>query len=132
MGGDERDERDHYLRAISIRTPAWGVTTGGVRLGGNKDFNSHPRVGGDDSVGPDGQYKSFQFAPPRGGWPPSMTLTSGFRNFNSHPRVGGDRLMKQYNIPAEISIRTPAWGVTAGDQQFACELIFQFAPPRGG
>ena len=32
---------------ISIRTPAWGVTRAGSASKDGKNFNSHPRVGGD-------------------------------------------------------------------------------------
>ena len=32
--------------------------------------------------------------------------------FNSHPRVGGDVALQTRFQDSEISIRTPAWGVT--------------------
>ena len=73
--------------------------------------------------------------------------------FNSHPRVGGDVALQTRFQDSEISIRTPAWGVTivadrmirlidfnshprvGGDHIRNRDLLackFQFAPPRGG
>ena len=70
MGGDPAEEAAEDEKTISIRTPAWGVTSGAPITGTNEFisirtpawgvtgigvinrlihvyFNSHPRVGGD-------------------------------------------------------------------------------------
>ena len=74
--------------------------------------------------------------------------------FNSHPRVGGDDYSEKLEVDVEISIHTPAWGVTrqqcrnhqhrqisirtpawgvTGDNSIVTYAnAFQFAPPRGG
>ena len=47
--------------------------------------------------------------------------------FNSHPRVGGDYSYRfQYHVQ-EISIRTPAWGVTAKIHKTVCSHLYIFA-----
>ena len=53
-------------------------------------------------------------------------------NFNSHPRVGGDEKLPGVQKQLDISIRTPAWGVTFCDAVPVELIVFQFAPPRGG
>ena len=57
-------------------------------------------------------FSIFQFAPPRGGV--TFHLLSGWYSdyFNSHPRVGGDPSGNSQYAADQISIRTPAWGVT--------------------
>ena len=73
---------------ISIRTPAWGVTRKRCFAPIRNDFNSHPRVGGDE------------LGRGRGEVP---------RDFNSHPRVGGDAAKGGLDgVGQAISIRTPA------------------------
>ena len=52
--------------------------------------------------------------------------------FNSHPRVGGDHKTNQDIAENTISIRTPAWGVTTRTSVTIADVLFQFAPPRGG
>ena len=41
-----------------------------------------------------------------------MISTASWMHFNSHPRVGGDDSADGWMIDCNISIRTPAWGVT--------------------
>ena len=77
--------------SISIRTPAWGVTSEPF----SKLF-----------------LRQFQFAPPRGGVTTPVPRLADLINFNSHPRVGGDWYKDFFGIRYSISIRTPAWGVT--------------------
>ena len=74
-------------------------------------FNSHPRVGGDSAAKAKEERRD---------------------NFNSHPRVGGDMQGRECLQRPEISIRTPAWGVTRLNASSLIGMIFQFAPPRGG
>ena len=52
--------------------------------------------------------------------------------FNSHPCVGGDPEPLNIARVVDISIRTPAWGVTLAYWFEGCVNLFQFAPPRGG
>ena len=53
-------------------------------------------------------------------------------NFNSHPRVGGDQLLNSVGGIHTISIRTPAWGVTAGRGQRETVSNFNSHPRMGG
>ena len=48
-------------------------------------------------------------------------------DFNSHPRVGGDRYLKKGWTVYTISIRTPAWGVTAKIHKTVCNHLYIFA-----
>ena len=48
-------------------------------------------------------------------------------NFNSHPRVGGDSLDGQIAVREIISIRTPAWGVTAKIHKTVFNHLYIFA-----
>ena len=48
-------------------------------------------------------------------------------NFNSHPRVGGDRQNGNAIAQQHISIRTPAWGVTAKIHKTVCNHLYIFA-----
>ena len=48
-------------------------------------------------------------------------------NFNSHPRVGGDYHQKHPATRIHISIRTPAWGVTAKIHKTVCNHLYIFA-----
>ena len=93
MGGDDQLQAVFLGATISILTPAWGVTTA-VREDAPtcRNFNSHPRVGGDGC---------------------GNHATAIWIYFNSHPRVGGDLLNASEGKPLLIiSILTPAWGVT--------------------
>ena len=49
VGGDVSPEGVISWTNISIRTPAWGVTSSRYKEELASDFNSHPRVGGDMS-----------------------------------------------------------------------------------
>lgn len=70
-------------------------------------FNSRPRVGGVTAYpGAHGQKEIFQFAPPRGGVTDVIP-------------PGGVRVT--------ISIRTPAWGVTAKIHKTAFNHLYIFA-----
>ena len=48
-------------------------------------------------------------------------------NFNSHPRVGGDLMCLRAVCKRHISIRTPAWGVTAKIHKTVCNHLYIFA-----
>ena len=53
--------------------------------------------------------------------------------FNSHPRVGGDVSVCRRNATADISIRTPAWGVTGiGVINRLIHVYFNSHPRVGG
>ena len=47
VGGDDTDWFFEKKVLISIRTPAWGVTSAAAAATTPSYFNSHPRVGGD-------------------------------------------------------------------------------------
>ena len=47
--------------------------------------------------------------------------------FNSHPRVGGDLAVCVFVLGRYISIRTPAWGVTAKIHKTVCNHLYIFA-----
>jgi len=55
-------------------------------------FNPHARVGRDSN---------------------DIIVVSKYRNFNPHARVGRDCGRWSENLVTDISIHTPAWGVTA-------------------
>ena len=96
----------------SIRTPAWGgVTPPTLKIQKTTNFNSHPRVGGDEE---------------------RLVVRKIVVHFNSHPRVGGDLRNAVHRQAFKISIRTPAWGVTRLERMRLSRSLFQFAPPRGG
>ena len=47
--------------------------------------------------------------------------------------MGGDVDKPDAHADKSISIRTPAWGVTCGDNSIVTYVnAFQFAPPHGG
>ena len=48
-------------------------------------------------------------------------------NFNSHPRVGGDAGGAEGPAARRISIRTPAWGVTAKIHKIVFNHLYIFA-----
>ena len=52
--------------------------------------------------------------------------------FNSHPCVGGDPEPLNIARVVDISIRTPAWGVTINRELGTTIILFQFAPRVGG
>ena len=97
------------------------------------DFNSHPRVGGDlrDKV----SSLEMDISTHTPAWgvtyfvPPKKYF---YENFNSHPRVGGDRLMPILPPMLAISTHTPAWGVTRCRLHPPHLKKFQLTPPRGG
>ena len=70
------------------------------------NFNSHPRVGGDIKL---------------------LRNIASVVYFNSHPRVGGDCHIYQHQPYHQISIRTPAWGVTAKIHKTVCNHLYIFA-----
>ena len=47
--------------------------------------------------------------------------------FNSHPRVGGDQAAQRVERLLYISIRTPAWGVTAKIHKTVFNHLYIFA-----
>ena len=77
-------------------------------------FNPHPREGGDYPAGM-GQACRLNFNPhPReGGDHQPTTKGATIDNFNPHPREGGDLMCPGTPIRCNISIHTPAKGVTA-------------------
>ena len=97
---------------ISIHTPAKGVTyTINDKIGLPPNFNPHPREGGD-------RY--------------SMARRTSAADFNPHPREGGDDLKPSSVAIVNISIHTPAKGVTA-IHFCAPPTIINFNPhPREG
>ena len=52
---------------------------------------------------------------------------NGHAYFNSHPRVGGDYAREHQRHKALISIRTPAWGVTAKIHKTVFNHLYIFA-----
>ena len=74
-------------------------------------FNSHPRVGGDSAAKAKEERRD---------------------NFNSHPRVGGDMQGRECLQRPEISIRTPAWGVTSEGVRKSLSAYFNSHPRVGG
>ena len=99
---------------ISIHAPAWGATYHRPRprqAVGN--FNSRPRVGGDNCGGfCNVNFNDFNSRPRVGGDWGARTEPHVRRYFNSRPRVGGDFFWL-------LSLASKA-------------LVFQFTPPRGG
>ena len=84
--------------AISIHTPAWGVTCGRSSRERQEYFNPHPRVGGDTLllITPPILLTYFNPHPRVGGdGTGSHSRAHSYRNFNPHPRVGGDRKSSQ-------------------------------------
>ena len=92
MGSDAAGLDNTDAKAISIHTPAWGVTQNTPDFPYVfDDFNPHSRVGSDlSAVSP---YPALYY-------------------FNPHSRVGSDAITQLNNQIALISIHTPAWGVT--------------------
>ena len=82
-------------KMISIRTPAWGVTGISASLVNRRNFNSHPRVGGDLPKDTPEEELLISIRTPAWG------VTFGMSSFC--PNYG-------------ISIRTPAWGVTSREK----------------
>ena len=96
---------------ISIRTPAWGVTAELATVGAKyTDFNSHPRVGGDQAADIVSTPVKISIRTPAWGVTVGRRGAGADLHFNSHPRVGGD---------------------LSGGTHYGTEK-FQFAPPRGG
>jgi len=142
---------------ISIHTPAWGVTRGqaaGWRR--RSDFNPHTRVGCDSRwcastcpriyfnphtrVGCDPRLWWAQRQRPENFNPHTRVgcdtsrdaCVSGYMNFNPHTRVGCDGVVNRPRATDLISIHTPAWGVTAlDDERGALEIISIHTPAWG-
>ena len=101
-------------KQISTHTPAWGVTDGVVTKSRPiANFNSHARVGRDDSgftLVPNPEDFNSHARVGRDRWAESVRRKK--TNFNSHARVGRDPAPAPIRLPAAISTHTPAWGVT--------------------
>ena len=97
---------------ISIHTPARGVThPSRIKINSKDDFNPHSRKGSDYK----GHYQRIYV-----------------HNFNPHSRKGSDGISISNESVIEISIHTPARGVTITDPEGTLPLSISIHTPARG
>ena len=132
-GVTERDLVRLINDRVSIHTPAWGVTVPRMtRLLFNSRFNPHSRVGSDAPT-PPGSPQAGRFNPhSRVGSDHRVTGPCSSHQVSIHtPAWGVTVALSERKLLEEVSIHTPAWGVTLPSLSFVAVMGFQSTLPRG-
>ena len=125
------DEMYAKAKEISIHTPAKGVTSTCSCLTDTGPISIHtPAKGVTFHVIQYVAQKLFQSTLPRREWQQVWTDKNGDKNFNPHSREGSDWAYTYNALQYQISIHTPAKGVTLSLVNGGFVTIFQSTLPR--